>query len=139
MTDTGLTWQEAKAQTQATEMDIADQIPRDVVLSKDQQEKGGLLSCGPDRHRWKGATIVTVISGTDIESLVKDLADHYAQETEYEISTRRNILDQFELQLVVPDASENYIVAEFNTDSIRIPSSSSCFTLPEGVYPGGDF
>jgi hypothetical protein len=34
---------------------------------------------------------------------------------------------------------ENYIFSEGEPHTIRIASGSVCFTLPEGVYPGGRF
>ncbi len=134
-----LTWEKAKADTQQMELAISNLIPPSAVLNVTQQEKGGLFRCGGDQHRWEGATTVAVTSDADIDAIVMKLERHYAGESRFIVSTRRNIADQYELQLVDPHTTENYIIAEFGTDAIRIASSSPCFTLPEGVYPGGDF
>lgn len=67
-----LTWQEAKAQAQAMELEIAALIPKDAVISIDQKKKCMLLSCNKAQHKWKGSTTITVADGTKIESIVKE-------------------------------------------------------------------
>ena len=47
-----LTWQEAKAHTQAIQLEIVALIPKDAVISIDQKKKGVLLSCDKTQHNW---------------------------------------------------------------------------------------
>ncbi|MET4097408.1 hypothetical protein [Arthrobacter sp. UYCu712] len=133
-----LTWQEAKAHTQAMELEIAALIPKDTVTSIDQKKTGMLLSCNRTQHKWKGSTTITVAEGTKIEPIVKDIEAHY-RANGTKVSADRSVNDNYRIQIDL-GAGENYIVAEgLAPNEIRIASGSACFTLPEGVYPGGDF
>lgn len=134
-----LTWEEAKAATQEMELEIANLIPTELVVSIDQKAKGVLLSCDETRHSWTGATTVTLSSGADIESIVKDIEAHY-REAGTEISVDRSVSGNYRIQLLLPSQGENYIIAkDIEDDHLRIASGSACFTLPEDVYPGGEF
>ena len=134
-----LTWQEAKAHTQAMELEIAALIPTDAVLSTDQKKQGVLLSCNETQHNWNGATTVTVAEGTEIEPIVKAIEAHY-RASGTEVSVDRNISENYRIQIDSPAPGENYIVSEGDSRTeIRIASGSACFTLPEGTYPGGKF
>ncbi|GAA3585772.1 hypothetical protein GCM10022198_06340 [Klugiella xanthotipulae] len=137
--DMGLTWQEAKADTQKMELEIAGLIPPDKIVSIEQKETGMLFSCSKTEHNWNGATTITVVPGTEIEPIVKDIEEHYL-DSRFDIKTRLNVMGRYEAQLRSPDTAEIYILGEdFVPGTIRIDSGSVCFTLPEGVYPGGDF
>lgn len=134
-----LTWEDAKAATQEMELEIADLIPEDLVVSIDQRPTGMMLSCDKTRHHWAGATTVTLVPGTDIESLVKDIEAHYRAD-DIEISVDLSVTGNYRIQILPPPEGENYIVvADGEPDRLRIASGSACFTLPEGIYPGGDF
>ncbi|MET4540618.1 hypothetical protein ABIE37_002405 [Arthrobacter bambusae] len=133
-----LTWQQAKAHTQAMELEIAALIPKNADYSIDQKKKGMLLSCNSTQHKWKGSTTITVVGGTNIEPIVKDIEAHYrAKGTK--VSADRNVDEDYRIQIDL-GGGENYIVAEgLAPNEIRIASGSECFILPEGIYPGGDF
>ncbi|MDR6638256.1 glucose/arabinose dehydrogenase [Paenarthrobacter nitroguajacolicus] len=135
-----LTWQEAKVQAQAMELEIAALIPKDAVISIDQKKKGMLLSCNKAQHKWKGSTTITVAEGTNIEPMVKDIEAHY-QGGLFGVRNRLDIRGSYEVQMIARSGSgENYIVAEgLAPNQIDIDSGSPCFTLPEGIYAGGDF
>ncbi|WP_284986400.1 hypothetical protein [Arthrobacter sp. fls2-241-R2A-172] len=135
---TELTWQEAKAHTQTMELEIAALIPNNNLVSIDQKKAGMLLSCNSTHHKWKGSTTITVVEGTNIEPIVKDIeANCRAKGTK--VSADRNVDGDYRIQIDL-GAGENYIVAEgLAPNEIRIASGSACFTLPEGIYPGGDF
>jgi hypothetical protein len=134
-----LTWQEAKAHTQTMEREIAALIPEDAVLSIDQQQTGTLLSCNKTQHNWNASTTVTVAEGTEIEPIVKTIEAHY-RANGTEISVDRDINENYRIQIDPPAPGENHLVSEgFSPNEIRIASGSACFTLPEGIYPGGDF
>jgi len=134
-----MTWQDAKAATQATETEIAGRIPADKVADIAQTPEGTLTSCGDGGHSWNGSTTVTLRNGVDAEEVVTALEPQFAGGP-FDVRTRRNIADKYEIQLVAPDLTENYIIAEDVTPgTIRISSASPCFTLPDGVYPGGTF
>jgi hypothetical protein len=134
-----LTWQEAKAHTQAMEREIATLIPKDAVLSIDQKKTGTLLSCNETQHNWNASTTVTVAEGTEIEPIVKTIEAHY-REIGTEVSVDRDVNENYRIQIDPPAPGENYLVSEgFSPNEIRIASGSACFTLPEGIYPGGDF
>jgi uncharacterized protein YciI len=131
--------EEAKAQAQAMELEIAGLVPVGVVVSVDQMAKGTLFSCSETEWTWYGATTVTVVEGTEIEPIVRSIQAHY-EGSRFDLRTRQNISDHFEVQLMSPETAENYIVAEgFEPTEIRIASGSVCFTLPEGTWPGGEF
>jgi hypothetical protein len=133
-----LMWQEAKAQSQAMELEIADLIPEEKVVKIEQKATGILFECGEDQHRWKGSTVVTLSVGTDPEPLVKAIEAHY-QDSRFNIKTSISVTGNYRIQLRSPDTSENYIIVKDGPGEVRIASGSACFTLPEGVYPGGDF
>ncbi|MET4097405.1 hypothetical protein [Arthrobacter sp. UYCu712] len=134
-----LTWQEAKAKAQAMELEIAALIPKGTVTSIDQKKTGVLLSCNKTQHNWNGSTTVTVAEGTKIEPIVKDIEAHY-RANGTTVSADRNVNDNYRIQIDPYAPGESYIVSEgFAPNEIRIASGSACFTLPEGVYPGGDF
>ncbi|SDX18772.1 hypothetical protein SAMN04487912_10894 [Arthrobacter sp. cf158] len=134
-----LTWQEAKAHTQAMELDLAALIPKDAVVSIDQKKKGMLLSCNKTQHNWKGFTAITVAEGTKIEPIVRAIeAHHRAKGTK--VSADWNPSGNYRIQIDLPAPGENYIAAEgLAPNQIDIDSGSPCFTLPDGIYPGGDF
>ncbi len=134
-----LTWQEAKAHTQAMEGEIAALIPKDAVLSIDQKKTGTLLSCNETQHSWAGATTVTVAEGTEIEPIVRAIEAHY-RANGTEVSVDRDIDENYRIQIDPPAPGESHLVSEgLSPNEIRIASGSACFTLPEGIYPGGDF
>lgn len=139
-----LTWQEAKAHTQVMEREIAALIPEDAVLSIDQQQTGTLLSCNETQHNWNASTTVTVAEGTEIEPIVKVIEAHY-RANGTEISVDRDEVDRdeneiYRIQIDPPAPGESHLVSEgLSPNEIRIASGSACFTLPEGIYPGGDF
>ncbi|WP_043443210.1 hypothetical protein [Arthrobacter sp. L77] len=137
--ETDLTWQEAKARTQAMEREIAALIPEDAVLSIDQQQTGTLLSCNETQHHWAAATTVTVAEGTEIEPIVKAIEAHY-RANGTEVSVDRDVNEDYRIQIDPPAPGESHLVSEgLSPNEIRIASGSACFTLPEGIYPGGDF
>ncbi|MFF7292840.1 hypothetical protein ACFY9N_09935 [Microbacterium sp. NPDC008134] len=131
--------EEAKAQAQAMELEIAGLVPSEVVVSVDQMPKGTLFSCSDVEWTWYGATTVTVLEGTDIEAIVRSIQAHY-EGSRFDLRTRRDIADDFEVQLMSPKTAETYIVGEgFTPTEIRIDSGSVCFTLPEGTWTRGSF
>lgn len=134
-----LTWQEAKAQAQAMEMEIAALIPKDAVIAIDQKKKGVLLSCDKTQHNWNASTTVVVAEGTEIEPIVRDIEARY-RANGANVSVDRNVNDSYRIQIDLPAPGENYIVSEgLASNEIRIASGSACFTLPEGADPGGEF
>ena len=135
-----LTWQEAKRQTQATELEIASMIPEDQVVSIEQLTKGTLLSCDSERRLWAGRTTVVLVAGADVDGIVRVLADAFREGGEYTVKSYTTITDRDKFQLIAQNREETYIVGPgIDRGSIEIASASPCFTLPEGVYPGGDF
>jgi hypothetical protein len=136
--ENALTWQEAKARTQAMELEVARLIPDGKVVKIDQGETGILLSCSETQHNWNGATTVTLSKGTEPEPLVKAIEAHY-QDSRFTIETDLDIVGDYRVQLRSPDTAESYIIVKDDPGTIRTASGSACFTLPEGEYPGGDF
>jgi hypothetical protein len=135
----GVSLEEAKAQAQAMESEIAGLVPAGVVVSVDQMPKGTLFSCSETEWTWYGATTVTVVEGTEIEPIVRSIQAHY-EGSRFDLRTRQDIADHFEVQLMSPETAENYLVGEGSKpNEIRIDSGSVCFTLPEGIWPGGEF
>lgn len=134
-----LTWQEAKARTQAMELQIANSFPIDKVAAIDQGTTGLLMGCGSESVNWKGATTVTLNEGIEPEPLVRELETKY-QGSRFDIETRTAPAGHYEVGLVSPNTAEIYLVAEgLEPHTIRIASGSDCFHWPEGEYMGGDF
>lgn len=135
----GLTWQEAKAHTQAMELEITALIPKDAAVSIDQKMKGVLLSCNKTQHNWNGSTTVMVAEGTKIDPIVKDIEAHY-RANGLKVSVDMDIDEKLLIQIDPPAPGESYLVGGgVKPNEIWIDSGSPCFTLPEGIYPGGDF
>lgn len=137
-----VTWEEAKAAAQARELEIVALIPSDEVAQVDQHEKGGLFSCSETQHRWKGITDVTLVPGADAEAVTKRMEDRVIGSfpaDDFEVSSYRGITDKYVAVLESPATGEGYLFGEGEPGTISIDSWSVCFTLPEGVYPGGDF
>jgi hypothetical protein len=134
-----LTWQEAKARTLAMQLEIAELIPEAKVVKIHNKKTGTLLSCSETQHRWKGSNTVTLTEGTEPEPLVRAIEAHF-QDSRFHIEAGIDNVGNYEVQLRSLNTAENYIVAAgWDPDTIRIDSGSPCFTLPEGVYPGGEF
>jgi hypothetical protein len=133
-----LTWQEAKAKAQAMELEIAGLIPEDKVAKIEQRETGVLFSCSEKQHTWDGSTNVFLTEGTEGEPLLKAIEAHY-QDGPFAIKSDLDIVGDYRVQLRSRDAAESYIIGIGAPGTIHIASGSACFTLPEGVYPGGDF
>jgi hypothetical protein len=136
--ETELTWQEAKAQTQAMELEIAKRIPEEKVLNIKQKDTGILFRCGETQHNWNGSAKVTLIEGIEEASIVKALEKNY-QEGAFAIETDLDVVEDYRVQLRSPDTAESYLIVKDDPGTISINSGSACFTLPDGVYPGGDF
>ena len=136
--DDKLTWQKAKAHLQDMEQEIANLIPEEKVAKIDQKTTGILFECDKAQHLWKGSTAVTLSAGTDPEPIVKAIENHF-QDSRFNIKTGPDIVGDYRVQLRSPDTSENYIIVKDGPGEIGIASGSPCFTLPDGVYPGGDF
>lgn len=134
-----VTLDEAKAEAQAMELEIATLIPPESVLSVDQKPKGVLLSCDGDQHSWNGSTTVTLVPGTNPEVIVKDLESRMANDDRFESTNWIGPTGKFRVQLVSTKTAANYIFGEGEGTTIVIDSGSPCFTLPEDVYPGGTF
>ncbi|GAA3592197.1 hypothetical protein GCM10022198_15180 [Klugiella xanthotipulae] len=119
-------------------MEIVETIPKDMVARVVQDGTGILLRCGETQQNWNGATTVTVVAGIEIETAIKAIENHY-QNSEFTVGNRLDVSGHYEVGLVAPDEMENYLIGEDDPNTIRIDSGSTCFTLPEGVYPGGTF
>ncbi|MCC9204915.1 hypothetical protein [Arthrobacter sp. zg-Y769] len=136
-----MTWQEAKARTQALELEIVNSIPKERVAKGDQKATGVLLDCSDTLVNWNGATIVTLTAGTDLERVVRALEAKY-QGNRFNIKTRDPAPSgDYEVQLRSPDTAEIYFIgAGWDPDRILITSSSECFTWVESCkYKRGKF
>ncbi|WP_157006023.1 hypothetical protein [Agromyces laixinhei] len=135
-----LTWQAAKKEAQATALEIANLIPSDQVASIDQNPEGVLLSCDKTRHQWTGLTTVTMTEIGSEADLVASLADQYRSSDKFTIDEFSDMSGGANFQLIAKDHEANYIVGPgVNEGELEISAASSCFTLPEDIYPGGKF
>ncbi len=136
-----LTWQEAKARTQAMEMEIADSLPEGTVATVDQLPTGLLMDCDDTSVNWHGATTVALVAGTDPDGVVRELVSKY-RDSRFIIHIRDPApAGHYELQLRSPDTAEIYIIGGgIGPDTIRIASGSECFTwVDDGQYKRGEF
>lgn len=138
---TDVTWQDAKANTEEVALEIAALLPNDKVTSIVQKDTGVLLSCNKTDQDWNGWTSITLTGGSIAESVVKELETaaraHYTGHR-FEVSSDRTIQGTFRVEISDPATSEMYLIREGDPGVIRIASGSPCFTLPEGIYPGGN-
>ncbi|WP_187976585.1 hypothetical protein [Mycetocola sp. JXN-3] len=135
----GLTWEQAKGDSQRMELEIADLVPKEVVVSIEQREKGSLFSCTATEHNWNGSTIVRLVPGTAIDPITRVLGEHY-RESKWSVNGYIDMAGDYMVQLTSRPRGESYLFgAGVKPDTIRVGSSSKCFTLPEDVYPGGSF
>ena len=134
-----LTWQQAKANTQQKAQEIAALVPAAQVANIESKDTGVLLSCTSTEHSWNGWVLVTVTSDTDARSVIENISNHF-EGSDFQVSTDNDIAGDLRVQLIAADGEESYLVSQdAEPNVIRIAASSACFTLPEGVYPGGDF
>lgn len=135
-----LTWQEAKARTQAMELEIVESLPPDQVVEVAQMPTGMLIRCDDSRVNWNGATTVTLPAGTEPDPLVRALEEKY-RDSRFDIEVRDPApAGHYDIQLRSPDGGESYLIGEgFDPNTIRIASGSECFPWPEGEYIGGEF
>ncbi|MBK0421727.1 hypothetical protein JD292_06530 [Leucobacter sp. CSA2] len=138
----GLTWQKAKSDTQETEQQIADLIPKELVESVKQQSVGMLFQCSNGQHQWGGGTIVNLRQDSDFPAAIRTLEKHYQTAGGgYSVKVGDDAFGYLQLTLTTSrDDGEAYLVSTgLEKNQLNIDSRSPCFTLPEGVYPGGDF
>jgi|LSQX01.1.fsa_nt_gb hypothetical protein len=134
-----LTWQQAKASTQQRAQEIAALVPAAQVVNVESKDTGVLLSCTSTKHSWNGWVIMTVTSDTDVRAVIESIGSHFEGST-FQVATDNDIEGDLRVQLVAADGEESYLVSQdADPNLIRISGSSACFTLPDGVYPGGDF
>ncbi|MBP3043707.1 hypothetical protein KKR91_03690 [Arthrobacter jiangjiafuii] len=135
-----LTWQEAKARTQATELEIANSLPQGKVADVDHMATGVLLACGGSSVTWNGAATVTLTAGAEPEPLVRALEAKY-RDSRFEIKVRDPApAGHYEFQLRSPDSAEIYIIKRgVEPSTIRIASGSECFSWPEDESIDRDF
>ncbi|WP_301111461.1 hypothetical protein [Microbacterium sp.] len=135
-----MTLEEAKSEAQAMELEIAALIPADVVANVVQKPEGTLFSCDDAQHRWKGLTTVALVPGTEVEMVVKGVEAQMADDDRFEMRSWVDPAGEYTVQLTSPETAANFIFGEgIEEGTIDIDSGSKCFTLPEGVYPGGTF
>ncbi|MFJ2551429.1 hypothetical protein [Microbacterium sp. NPDC087591] len=138
-----VTWEEAKAMTKSTTLEIVDLIPSQTVVGVDQHETGTLFSCDGDRHSWTGITFVTVQPGTDIEAIIKriepNLQELLGDRGSFSVTNRLDFFGDYAVSAQSSTTSEAYLLGLRDGDTLVIDSWSECFTLPEGTYPGGKF
>ncbi|MEZ3162245.1 hypothetical protein AB1K54_17160 [Microbacterium sp. BWT-B31] len=139
MDDTA-TWQDAKAATQSMELEIARVVPADSIESTDQAETGTLLGCSGGRHQWTGQTVVHLVPGTDAEALVEKVIARFEGRDGFTAAPYTTLDGATVAEIVSSDGEEHYFAGpSAKPDQFEILSASHCFTLPEDVYPGGDF
>ena len=135
-----LTVEEAKSEAQFTEDGIASMIPSESVTKVEQHPNGGLLSCkGESAYQWYGHTYVHLRVGVDAEAVIDGLIDQWAADESFAISTYKNLSDRRVVELDGHYNSSYFVDVEDAGAQISIASFSPCFTLPKGVYPGGEF
>lgn len=137
--ENGVTWETAKAEAQAAELEIASMIPAASVVDVVQKPKGVLLSCDDTQHSWNGSTTVTLSAESDAESLIRDLEERMTSDERFESRNWVGPTGAFNVQLMSPNTAANFIVSAADERTIVINSGSECFTLPDDVYPGGTF
>lgn len=138
---TRLTWQRAKADTQATETEIAKSIDPSAVASITQTPKGTLLRCDANTWQWTGHTKIALKTPTSPESYLATIKSSWAPDHGFE---SRMIPDAIggqanALQLHRGTAEGYTISGTAGNAGLQIDSFSPCFTVPDDVYPGGSF
>lgn len=122
-----MTWQQVKAETQSMELRIAALIPEALVVSVDQNEKGGLFSCDEARHRWKGITRVILVPGADVEDVARGVEEQFRDDEGFEVTDYRDRADALVVVLESPETGEGYLfvkVSPKRSSSTPGPSAS---------------
>ncbi|MCL2794312.1 MAG: hypothetical protein FWD85_03280 [Microbacteriaceae bacterium] len=135
-----LTWQAAKASTQATELAIARQIDASEVANISQQKTGTLLSCSDSTWQWTGDTTVTMKTPSDPKFVLDDLEKHWSGQDGFNAKLTTSQSDGRSELLIGRGATETYIVAPTNDHSgFDISSFSDCFKLAPSDDPGARY
>lgn len=130
-----LTVEQAKADTQRFELEVAELVPAEITDRVEQLETGTLLRCGPDQeYGWTGNTAVYLSAPpADDAELLQSIADSLDEaEIDTESGAPRLIARGPEGQNVIVGVWEDGAY-------VNIASSSACFILPEDADPLGDY
>lgn len=99
-----VTWK-AKAATQATELEIADLVPAEYVVSIVQKPTGTLFSCADGQHTWYGSTTIALTPDADAEQIVRALESQFREDERFDVRNRRDVVDEYEIQLMLPETA----------------------------------
>ncbi|MFT3797002.1 hypothetical protein [Microbacterium sp.] len=134
-----VTIMEAKAMTQAVELEVARRVPAELVASIDQSPTGSLLSCEGERnYNWAGGITVYLTEGADLDAAIQGFTDANADGWTIERETSAAGNPRFAIRS--PDGV--FILADAYADhpvSLEASSFSPCFHLPDDESPLGRF
>ncbi|WP_431277705.1 hypothetical protein [Leifsonia poae] len=135
-----LTVVEAKHEAQSMEDKIAALVPAEYVAKREQAATGGLLSCKGERaFQWYGHTSIDLQGDPDLNRLMRSVADHWKNAKEFAVRWRTTRIKTPEVNLDGADFANYSITHSESGTKLDILSFSPCFTLPKGVYAGGEF
>lgn len=135
-----LTVEEAKSEAQSTEDAIAALIPAHSATRVAQHPTGGLLSCkGESVYQWYGHTYVDLRPGVDGEAILDDVIDTWKDHRSFSVSTHTNLSNTRVVELDGQYKSTYFVNVAEEGSQISITSFSSCFILPKGANPGGQY
>ncbi|NYF16142.1 hypothetical protein HDC37_000956 [Microbacterium sp. AK009] len=132
--DSDLTVEQAKADTQRFELEVAEAVPADIVDRIEQLETGSLLRCGPDQQfSWSGSTrVYLTVQPTDERQFMEDIAAAL-DDSEFLLDGDRPITE------ARGPEGQSVIMSLRDDGYVNINSGSACFILPEDADPLGDY
>lgn len=128
--------QKAKSMTQRVEREIVDGIPPELIVGKEQKERGSLLSCSDGRHHWAGHFQVTFTAGVDGTDVVEQMARRWPERDGYRARAEKTPMGAPRFTLTGPGQSIYMMDFSLRGDLARLSSFSPCVEVKPGEVRG---
>lgn len=124
-----LTVDQAKAETQALEISVADALPAGEVLSTEQKPDGVLLSCSETTYQWTGRTTFQLDGTRDRGDVLRDVGADFSDTNGFSAELREGSTTPL---MVVSGPDGLSFVADVDDSAVlTVSSASRCFELRE--------
>lgn len=122
-----LTVDQAKAETQALEISVADALPPGEVLSTEQKPDGVLLSCSETTYQWTGRTTFQLDGSRSEHDVLDAVATGFTSQEGF----RSTVDDNGERERILVSGPEGlaFVARVSDADELHVASASRCFLL----------
>ncbi len=131
--DPDLTVEQAKADTQRLETQVAEAFPVDLVDHVEQMENGTLLRCGDGVWRWSGWTRVYLTEPSLSDQVLRDIAVQF-DDSEFAV-----VDGEPEAYIYGPEGQRVMVSHDEAGRFASIVSGSACFKLRDDQWPGDEY